>query len=91
MYRESVIASTNPNRVSWVSGSVNEPGSSQNPDEGGMYIEKMETPGCEAPGLDCYPLRWITTPEIYENVGVSWQLYQDTDNSDDNPLAWFKQ
>jgi phospholipase C len=30
-------------------------------------------------------------PEYYTNAGVSWQLYQDTDNFDDNPLAWFKQ
>lgn len=22
---------------------------------------------------------------------MSWQLYQDTNNFDDNPLAWFKQ
>ena len=86
-----MIASTNPNRVSWVSGSINAPGSPQSPDEGGMYIDNNETPGCEKPGLSCYPLKWITTPEIYENAGISWQLYQDTDNFDDNPLAWFKQ
>lgn len=91
MYQESVIASTNPNRVSWVSGSINAPGSPQSPDEGGMTIDNNETPGCEGPNLNCYPLKWKTTPEIYSEAGVSWQVYQDTDHFDDNPLAWFKQ
>lgn len=91
MYQESVIASTNPNRVSWVSGSINTPGSPQSQDEGGMTIDNNETPGCEGPGLNCYPLKWKTAPEIYQDAGVSWQVYQDTDNFDDNPLAWFGQ
>ena len=83
MYQESVIASTNPNRVTWLSGSIS--------DEGGVYIDNNEVPGCEAPGLNCYPLKWKTTPEFYQDAGVSWQIYQDTDNFDDNPLAWFDQ
>ncbi|RMZ79485.1 hypothetical protein DV738_g3307, partial [Chaetothyriales sp. CBS 135597] len=91
MYQESVIASTNPNRVSWVSGSINVPGSPQDPSQGGVYIDNNETPGCELPGVNCYPLEWTTAPEIYEKQGVSWQVYQDTDNFDDNPFAWFKQ
>ena len=83
MYQESVIATTNPNRVTWVSGSIN--------DEGGVYIDNNEVPGCEAPELNCYPLKWKTAPEFYQNAGVTWQIYQDTDNFDDNPLAWFDQ
>lgn len=59
--------------------------------EGGMTIDNNETPGCEGPNLNCYPLKWTTIPELYEAAGVSWQLYQDTDNFDDNPLAWFQQ
>jgi phospholipase C len=47
-----------------------------------MYIDNNETPGCEGPNLNCYPLEWETTPELYENAGISWQLYQDTDNFD---------
>jgi phospholipase C len=39
--------------------------------------------------LNCYPLKWQTTPETYEAAGVSWQVYQDTDNFDDNALAYF--
>ena len=91
MYQESVIASTNPNRVTWVSGSINVPGNAQTADEGGLYIDNNEVPGCEAPGLNCYPLKWKTTPEYYEDAGVTWQVYQDVDNFDDNPLAWFNQ
>lgn len=87
-----MIASTNPNRVTWVSGSINVAGSPQNSNEGGNpYIDNNETPGCDSDGINCYPLLWKTTPEFYEAAGVSWQVYQDTDNFDDNPLAWFKQ
>lgn len=57
MYQESVIASTNPNRVSWVSGTINAPGSPSSPDAGGMYIDNNENPGCEDTNLNCYPLK----------------------------------
>jgi phospholipase C len=36
-------------------------------------------------------LSWKTAPEFYQDAGVTWQVYQDQDNFDDNPLAWFKQ
>jgi len=92
MYQESVIASTSPNRVSWVSGTINvQPGSPPSPDQGGMYIDNSETPGCEGDHLNCYPLKWKTTPEYLQDLNVSWQVYQDSNNFDDNPLAWFEQ
>ncbi|KAL2803429.1 phosphoesterase family-domain-containing protein [Aspergillus granulosus] len=91
MYQESQITATNPNRVTLVSGSINVPGSPQSSDEGGPYIDNNETPGCEKNGINCYPLKWKTIYEIYQEAGVSWQVYQDTDNFDDNPLAWFEQ
>lgn len=37
MYQESVIASTNPNRVSWVSGTIS--------DKSSVYIDNNESPG----------------------------------------------
>jgi phospholipase C len=43
------------------------------------------------PNVGCYPLKWKTIFEFYEEAGVSWQIYQDIDNFDDNPLAWFEQ
>ncbi|UNI22444.1 Phospholipase C [Purpureocillium takamizusanense] len=92
MYQEAVVASTSPNRVVWASGSINVPGSPQRPDQGGNpYIDNNETPGCESGGINCYPLKWKTAAEYYEAAGVSWQVFQDTDNFDDNPLAWFDQ
>jgi phospholipase C len=51
----------------------------------------QETPGCESTNLNCYPHTWKTAPELYQNAGVTWQVYQETDNFDDNPLAWFQQ
>lgn len=87
-----MVASTNPNRVSWVSGSVNVPGSPQRPDQGGNpYIDNNEVPGCEKEGVNCYPLKWKTAAEYYEKAGVSWHVFQDSDNFDDNPFAWFEQ
>ncbi|KAJ5614642.1 phosphoesterase family-domain-containing protein [Penicillium herquei] len=91
MYQESQITATNPNRVTLVSGSINVPGSPQKKDQGGVYIDNNEVPGCDSDGINCYPLKWKTIYEFYEEAGVSWQLYQDTDNFDDNPLAWFEQ
>lgn len=43
--QEAQITSTNPNRVTLVSGSVNVPGSPQSPGEGGVYIDNNEVPG----------------------------------------------
>lgn len=91
-YYESVMASTSPNRVFLISGSINAPGGPQRPDEGGNpYIDNNENPGCEN-GINCYPLKWTTTGEKYEEAGVSWNVFQDVgDNFDDNPYAWFEQ
>ncbi|CAG7918928.1 unnamed protein product [Penicillium olsonii] len=91
MYQESQITATNPNRVTLVSGSINVPGSPQNKDQGGVYIDNNEVPGCDDHGINCYPLKWKTVYDFYEAAGVSWQLYQDKNNFDDNPLAWFEQ
>jgi len=74
-----------------VSGSINVPGGPQSPDQGGPYLDNNETPGCEANNISCYPLKWKTIYEIYEAAGVSWQVFQDSNNFDDNPLAWFEQ
>ncbi|PWY90012.1 non-hemolytic phospholipase C precursor, partial [Aspergillus heteromorphus CBS 117.55] len=91
MYQESQVTSTNPNRVTLVSGSVNVPGGPQSPDQGGVYIDNNVTPGCDSYNINCYPLKWKTIFEVYEDAGVSWQVYQDRDNFDDNPLARFEQ
>ncbi|KAJ5625030.1 hypothetical protein N7510_001339 [Penicillium lagena] len=91
MYQESQITATNPNRVTLVSGSINVAGGPQTPDQGGVYIDNNEVPGCESKDVNCYPLKWKTIYEFYQDAGVDWQLFQGKDNFDDNPLAWFQQ
>ncbi|EZF14353.1 hypothetical protein H112_06162 [Trichophyton rubrum D6] len=91
MYQQqSSITATNPNRVMLVSGSLNVPGSPQKPGDGGTYLDNWEVPGCPLPNINCYPLNWQTCYELYEDLGVSWQVYQDRNNFGDNPLAHFK-
>ncbi|KAF8576244.1 non-hemolytic phospholipase C precursor [Ramaria rubella] len=91
MYAQAVIASTDPNRVFWMTGSVNIPGGPQSPGQGGPTVDNNETPGCEGTGnnISCFPMSWKTYAEVLEDAGVSWQLYQDLDNFDDNALDWF--
>lgn len=97
MYVESVIAATAPNRVSWVSGTINAPGSGIGDPEkiGGPYLDNQRTPGCEETDngtqYSCYPLKWKTTPEYLEEADIDWYVFQDENNFDDNPLAWFGQ
>jgi len=46
MNTQSVLAATDPNRIMWMSGSINIPGSPTNPDgEGGIIIDNNATPG----------------------------------------------
>jgi phospholipase C len=53
MYQEGQITATNPNRVTWVSGTINAPGTPTNPNNtGGVYIDNNETPGAIL--LRCY-------------------------------------
>lgn len=90
--RQSVLGATNPNRIIWMSGSVNIPGSPTNLDgKGGMIINNNASPGCEAPGINCFPFTWKTFPEYLEDAGISWQVWQDVDNYEDNMLMYFKQ
>ncbi|TVY16834.1 Phospholipase C 3 [Lachnellula arida] len=77
MYQEGVIAATEPNRVTWMTGSVNCPGGPQTPDQGGAVLDNNGTPGCEAPGFACFPFSWKTVPEFHQDAGVTWQVYQD--------------
>ncbi|CDS02082.1 hypothetical protein, partial [Sporisorium scitamineum] len=92
-YHESVISSTNPNRISWLAGTIGIDQAKRN--LGGPAIDNAETPGCETASdgssYSCYPYKWKTLPDYLQQAGISWQVYQDTDNFDDNPLAWFNQ
>lgn len=69
----SVIGSTTPNRLYAWSASIDPDGK-----QGGPVIENLTG-----------PFRWETYPERLERAGVSWRVYHEADDFDDNPLKWF--
>jgi phospholipase C len=71
----SVLGPTNPNRLYTMTGMIDPNGTG-----GGPVIDNSE------PGF-----AWTTYPERLQSAGVSWKVYQETDNFDDNALAWFVQ
>lgn len=96
MYAESVIGSTSPNRIVWSSGTINSPGALPGNYEStsGFAIDNSEVNGCETSNgikYSCYPYTWKTTPEYLEEAGIDWFVFQNEDNFDDNPYAWFEQ
>ncbi|KAG5927950.1 hypothetical protein E4U42_001487, partial [Claviceps africana] len=89
---QSVLGVTDPNRVMWMSGTVNSAGSPTNPDgKGGNILSNRASPGCDSPGNNCFPFVWRTMPEALQDAGISWRVWQDLDNYEDNMLAYFKQ
>ena len=72
-YHASVLAETNPNRLYYMSATV---------DPGG-------TKGGPAVSNDVRPFRWTTYPERLDDAGVSWRVYHDVDDFDDNVLKFF--
>ena len=86
MYQEAILAATDPNRINWMSGTINQPGSPNNPDgqsEGGMILDNTASPGCEQPKFNCFPFTWKTVPEYLQAANVTWRVYQDSDNFED--------
>jgi phospholipase C len=74
-YHCSVMGPTNPNRLYSISGTIDPNGKF-----GGPVVDNSETP----------PYRWISYPERLEAAGIDWRVYQQLNNYDDNPLAWFE-
>ncbi len=75
----SVFGPTNPNRLYMWTGMIDPDGTG-----GGPITDN-------SPAHDNVTLSWTTYPERLQRAGVSWQVYQEEDNYDDNALAWFKQ
>ncbi|KAF9067480.1 phosphoesterase family-domain-containing protein [Rhodocollybia butyracea] len=98
MYQQGVIASTNPNRVIWQSGSIAIPGGNVNTTQGPV-LDNNETPGCSSltqrleNGTELsspnFPYNWQTLPEFLQDAGITWKEFQAVDNFDDNPLPYF--
>jgi phospholipase C len=78
-YHCSVFGPTNPNRLYMWTGMIDPNGTG-----GGPIISNT-------PAYNNVILSWTTYPERLQQAGISWQVYQEEDNYDDNALAWFKQ
>lgn len=70
----SVNTSTNPNRLYLWTGTCDAAGKFQGP----VMVND-----------DKARYTWTTYPERLEAAGISWRVYQEVDNFDDNALAWF--
>ncbi|WP_328470415.1 phosphocholine-specific phospholipase C [Streptomyces sp. NBC_00448] len=70
----SVQGPTNPNRLYQWSGTIDPAGT-----KGGPVTDNSEK-----------GYSWTTYAERLQAAGISWRVYQQQDNYDDNPLAWFK-
>ena len=71
----SVLGPTNPNRLYLWTGMIDPNGTG-----GGPAIDNSEP-----------SYSWTTYPERLQAAGISWKVYQQADNFDDNALAWFIQ
>jgi phospholipase C len=78
-YHCSVLGPTDPNRLNLWTGMIDPNGTG-----GGPIIDNT-------PAFNNVILSWTTYPERLQRAGISWQVYQEEDNYDDNALAWFTQ
>ena len=78
-YHCSVLGPTDPNRLYMWTGTIDPAGSHGGPVAG------------DQPMLQDLVLSWPTYPERLERAGISWKVYQQRDNFDNNALAWFRQ
>jgi len=76
-YHCSVMSSTDPNRVSFMTGSI-DPGDLG----GGPLIDNTEP-------ANGWGTNWVTYAELLQKAGVTWKVFQASDNYDDNALYWF--
>lgn len=74
-YFASTLTQTNPNRLHAMTGS------------NGLSIGQPAVLDNTEPGGG---FTWTTYAERLEQAGVSWKVYQESNNFDDNALAWFK-
>jgi phospholipase C len=77
-YHCSVLGPTWPNRMMWMTGTIDPAGS-----HGGPIIANYTTP----PG----GYFWTTYPERLQQAGVSWKIYNEIDDYDLNVMELFSQ
>ncbi|ROR46415.1 phosphocholine-specific phospholipase C [Kitasatospora cineracea] len=73
-YFQSTLTQTNPNRLHVFTGS-----------NGGSVGQSAIMDNSEPSA----GFTWTTYAERLQNAGISWKVYQQSDNFDDNALAWF--
>jgi phospholipase C len=78
-YHCSVLGPTDPNRLYMWTGTTDPAGKHGGPVTG------------DQPSFEGMVLSWTTYPERLERAGISWKVYQEEDNYDNNGLAWFRQ
>jgi phospholipase C len=78
-YHCSVLGPTDPNRLYMWTGTTDPAGRHGGPVKG------------DEPEFSGWVLSWTTYPERLQRAGISWQVYQEEDNFDNNALAWFRQ
>jgi phospholipase C len=79
----SVLGPTDPNRLMWMSGSLG----AHSGDVGGQVLTTYVQTMAQMVGT----LDWPTMPEVLNEHGVSWKVYQDpTSNALFNVLDYFK-
>ncbi len=84
-YHCGIHAGTDPNRLYIWTGMVDAAGQNNGP----VIYNAYDTLAGDEHGHGGYT--WTTYPERLTAAGVSWQVYQNTDdNFDDNPLVGFK-
>jgi phospholipase C len=74
-YFSSVLGATDPNRVLSMTGTIDPTGLA-----GGPVIDNTRS----------QPYTFTTYPERLQAKGISWRVYQQEDNFEDNALEWFK-
>jgi len=75
-YHCSVMGPTNPNRMYWMTGTI---------DPGRRHGGPMISNAAPSEGY-----RWTTYAQRLENAGISWKVYQQDDNYGCNMLEHFK-
>jgi phospholipase C len=77
-YFSSVMGPTNPNRLMMWTGTIDPSGRHGGPDNDNQAYSNAGT-----------RYTWKTYPERLQAAGVSWRVYHETDDFDDNALKYF--
>ena len=75
MNMQSILSCTDPNRIMWMSGTIR--------NDSNLVITNPNPTSANLVGT--------TFPELLEEANISWKVWQDVDDYQDNMLAYFKQ